>query len=168
MTADEFQKKQYDLSVTAGMNQRYHQRRAGRFAWWDRGFRVGIGVLSAVSAGLAVAAANNSVSHVEGYSVAIAIVVAGIGATLNVLPFGDWEKSHVDLFRRWTDLREEVDALLYHTNGEPSAFVISRLKELDGKLHRICGMEPACKTKLLDECHRAEERSRGVDAACAA
>lgn len=168
MTSEQFQHKQYDISVIAGMNQRYHQRRASLFAWWDKGFRASSCVSSAVAAALVVVMAGTDNKVVAGFSIAAAVIVAAIGALLNVLPFGDWEKSHVDLFRRWTDLREEIDALLYHTNGEPSAFLISRLKELEAKAHRICGMEPACKTKLLDECHRAEERSRGVEAACAA
>jgi hypothetical protein len=63
--------------------------------------------------------------------------VAAAAIVLIVLPFGSLEKEHVDAFRRWTDLREEVDNLEYDLGiGEPSNEIVERLRELDAKKQR--------------------------------
>jgi len=97
------------------------------------------------------------------------IVVGGLAAlaaiALNVLPYGEWASRHNALFERWTDLREDVDKLLFEIEEVPTTQLVDRLKELEGKFHRICGTEPGYKKPLLDECYREEETSRRFAAA---
>lgn len=168
MTSEQFRDKQYEISVMAGINQRYHQSRAGHFAWRDRGFRISIGMLSAVAASLALITVKSTHPAWNWVSMIIATLVAIIGTILNVFPFGDWERQHADLFRRWSDVREDVDGLLYDLDEEPSSYLVERLKNLEAKVHRICGIEPSCKKKLLEMCQKDEHRSRcGESPACA-
>lgn len=160
MTRDEFENEQYRISFTAGMNQRYHQSRAQLWARMDRGFRIAVGLFSVAGASLAVVTATSDSIGWDAASILIAGLAAVVAIILNVLPFGDWERWHVDLFRRWTDLREEIDALLFELNGAPDEMLIGRLKQQDAKVHRICGLEPHPNEALLRKCYRDEDRSR--------
>jgi hypothetical protein len=54
-------------------------------------------------------------------------------------------------------MREDVDSLLFDLDGDPTPAQVARLKELDGKLHRICGSEPNCRKSVIDR-HYAEEK----------
>ena len=94
----------------------------------------------------------------------VALTVASAAAVsalvLNVVPFGAWEKESRDFLRQWTDLREDVESLLFRCPGEPVEHHICELEKLDGKLHRLCGAEPSPNKDLLEECHRAEKQSR--------
>ena len=162
MTREDFRTKRYQLSVIAGMNQRYHQTKSHQY--WKRDFyaKVITAVLATISLGLAIASplARNLMVDVGAIVVALAAALAAI--VLNVLPFGAKEREHVDAFRRWTDLREEVDCLEYDMrDSDPSADLVQRLRQLDAKNQRICGSETLADTALLDQCQAAEERSRG-------
>jgi len=135
------------------MNQRYHQSRASLFARWDRRVKIAVGLLAVAGAVLAF---SGSVV----WSVIISCLAAAAAVVLNVIPISDWHCHHVELFRRWTDLREDADALLFDLNDDVPPELIARLKSLDAKLHRICGSEPEADSRLLVECQQAEERSR--------
>jgi hypothetical protein len=68
------------------------------------------------------------------------------------------------MFQRWTDLREDVESLLYDLgDGEPDSYLVTRLKELAGKVHRICGTEPETDVALAQQCYDAEMNSRKPD-----
>lgn len=86
---------------------------------------------------------------------------AAIGAVaINVVPFETWEQQHRDLFRQWTDLRGEVDALEFEACDPLSDSNLCEFKKLNAKMHRICGDEPHPNHRVLAACHRAEKRSR--------
>jgi hypothetical protein len=168
MTTDDFLYKQYHLSVLTGTNQRYHQEYA---SWWigaDRAAKIVVGVLAIGGACASVVTASLESVRWDIAGIAVAVLAAIAGIVLNVLPFGDWASRHIALFQRWTDLREDVDALLFDLKGDPSAPIVERLKQLDAKVHRICGTEPAPKKSMLVRCQHDEERSRPNGAACAA
>jgi len=163
MTIEEFLDKQFHLSVTAGMNQRYHQSYSTRWCWIDRGFRIAVGIFTVTGAMLAIAASANASSSLALWSIGIAIISAILGVVLNILPFADWERRSSDLFRRWCDLREDVDALEFELKGNPTAALVARLRQFDGKVHRICGMEEKPDEKRLQQCYDQEEASRHPD-----
>lgn len=163
MTPEDFEQKQYATSVCAGMNQRYHQSKASRWARFDRSFRIAVGVAAVGGAMMSVVTATTNGWGWDALSITIASIAAGIGVSLNVVPFGDWERQHVDYFRRWSDLREEVDALEFEIADKPTATQTARLKNLDAKANRICGLEPKADEKLLNECYESEVRSRQPD-----
>jgi hypothetical protein len=95
------------------------------------------------------------------WSAGFSIAAACAAVALNVLPFGTWEQRHRDLFRQWTDLREEADLLEMNlADSPPSEHHIDGLKRLAMKVHRINGSEPAANIKTLAECQHAEEKSR--------
>ena len=162
MTRDEFRDEQFRISVIAGMNQRYHQARVGFWSRWDRVIRIVVALLAVAGFTLATMALVVETSSLD----LSAVVVAGLAAfgavVLNVVPLGNEELRHQDLFRRWTDLREDTDALLFDLNGRVTAAQVSQLKVLDAKVHRICGAEPARSRKLWSRCEREERNSRGI------
>ena len=162
MTPDEFVNKQDHLSITAGMNQRYHQIKASKWTGWQRSVEITVGVVAVAGACLAVAALSYHSTAIDIVSVVVASIAALFAVALNVLPFGDWAAKHADLFRRWTDLREEVDSLLFSSSDQPSDEATQRLQAIDGKIHRICASEPRCDEELLSQCYKKEMKSRTV------
>lgn len=160
MTRDEFLDVQYRVSVTAGMNQRYHQAYTRFWMRWDRASRISVGVLAVGGAMLAVVTSVNTDARWLAASISIAALAAVAAVTLNVVPLSDWALQSSDLFRRWTELREEVDALEFGVGEKPTASVVERLKQVSAKVHRIAAIEPAANEEFLLKCFKAEEASR--------
>lgn len=160
MTRDEFEDKQYEISVTAGMNQRYHQSRAHKWTWWNRGVQISVAVLAVISLCLAVAAALAETALLDGLAILFSSLAVIAAIALNVLPLGDWVQQHLDLLRRWSDVREDVESLPFDLVDEPTPDLIGRLKALDAKVHRICAIEPGCDEELHKKCYQDEKRSR--------
>lgn len=143
------------------MNQRYHQRLAQWWRWWDFVAKVATAFLAVAGAMISVAALSEGHDpSIDAWGVFVAASAALAAVILNVAPFGGWEKEHLDLFRQWTDIREDSESLLFECPREPEPHQICNVQKLDAKLHRICGLEPSPNRKLLDECYRAEKRSR--------
>jgi len=162
MTGEEFRDRQFEISFTAGINQRYHQARESFWTSWDRGVKVLVGVLAV--AGLCITVYTTTPQGATWIQAGVCVAIFGAfsAIALNVLPIGEWAKLHNALFQKWTDLREDVDALLFDLSGEPSDELKDRLKALEAKVHRICGSEPGCKKHLLQQCCNEEKRSRGL------
>jgi hypothetical protein len=162
ITRDDFEQEQYRISVTAGQNQRYHQARLHYWVRRDRWLRIAVAILAFLGAVASILAAVASAVAWDTLAVLIAVVAAIMAIMLNVLPLGDWIGDHRDLFRRWTDLREDVDALLFDLgDSDPTGDLVSRLKEFEAKMHRTCGAElVGPDKKLLRECYDEEMRSR--------
>ena len=157
MTKNEFLDRQFRLSVQAGANQRYHQIKAHYWSRWDRGFRIAVGLSAVIGAMLAVVTAYAPSQIWITASIVTACVAAFIGVVLNVVPYADWEREHCDIFRRWCDLREDVDSLQVEDRDKADG---ERLRQLEAKSHRICGIEPAPDDALWGECSRLENQSR--------
>jgi hypothetical protein len=155
MTRDEFLDAQYKISFIAGMNQRYHQRLASWLAWSDRGVRIVVGFLAVASLVLSLAKQSST------FSIAITLAGAVAAMILNIVPLGEWHRDHVDIFRRWSDLREEIDILAVGVPESVSDEFIARLRCLESKMHRICGSEPHGWSAVLKKCESAERLSRG-------
>jgi len=163
MNTHDIRQKQYELSVNSGMNQRYHQFKTTRWAMWDRGFRILVGLFAVAGAILTSITAAVPESSWIPVSIVIAALAAFLAVVLNVLPFADWERDHLDLFRRWADLREEVDALLFDIDGATNDDMPERLKRIECKGTRIDALEPAPDETFLKKCYKDEMDSRKPD-----
>ena len=165
MTQSDFNYDLLCLGITAGTNQRYHQARAHYWTWWNRGVQITVAVLAVIGVCLAVVVSLVESHWADGFAIFFAILAVIAAIALNVLPLGDWAALHFDLFRRWTDLREDVESLrLLESVDMPEPHSVDRLRELTAKVHRICATEPAAKEDLLKKCHDAEKRSRKTEA----
>ncbi len=161
MTREEFLDKQYELSFTAGMNQRYHQRYATWWWRWDTSAKIVTAILAVASAMLSVGAMfKEHPAELDLWALIVASLAATAAVILNVVPFGTWEQEHRDLLRQWTDLREDSESLLFECPNDPIEHHVGELKKLDSKLHRLCGDEPSPDVKLLDKCLKDEKKSR--------
>jgi hypothetical protein len=147
------------------MNQRYHQHEAHRWWWCDTIAKIVTAVFAVIGMALAIVSASVDSWLADSFGVAVSLIAAVSAVVLNVIPFGAWESKSADLFRRWTDLREEVDTLEFELgDGQPSADLTRWLQDLDAKLHRIVGSEVLANPRLLSQCEYAERRSRGLAA----
>lgn len=160
MTAKEFLDKQYHISVAAGMNQRIHQAKASWWTGWDRACKIIVALLAVASLCLSLWAVSPTGADWGRFSIVISALGALAAIALNVLPLGDWASRHNALFQRWSDMREDVDSILFDVNSDPTATHIRRLKELDAKFHRICGSEPKCRPKVVKHHYAMETKSR--------
>jgi hypothetical protein len=163
MTKKQFNQKQYEVSFTAGMNQRYHQACEHYWTWCDRFCKILVAVLAIAALCFAVVAW--AVEHWawDATAVATATAAAIAAIVLNVLPLGDWARTHQALFQRWTDLREDADTLRSMVGSEPTDEQLVRLRELQAKVHRICGAEPGYDEALLEKFEDDEKQSRKRD-----
>ena len=160
-----FEQKQYEISVAAGMNQRYHQDRISRWVWWDRFFKISVAGLAVVGVCLSIVTAFSTSALAVGSSILFASLAAIAAIALNVLPFGEWASQYASILQRWTDLREDIDALLFDLHDEPTAELVQRLKELEAKLNRINGSEPKGNRALVEHYYSMEKHSRTFDTA---
>ena len=144
MTREEFEHKQYNLSVGAGMNQRYHQEYAARHELVRQLFvTVTIGLVC--------------VSEDFPTQLRCALWLASVFIALALWEAG---RSYGEMFRRWCDYREQIDDLELETGVEATAEMVVNLKRAEAKFHRIGALEPAPNAKLLIECQKAEHKSR--------
>lgn len=158
MNRTDFDKRQYELSVMAGMNQRYHQQQTDLWGSRDRWLRIAVGILAVGGSMLSVV----TIYRTDALWIASSVTVAGIAAfaavILNVIPITDRERRHLDMFRRWSDFREEIDSLRFVLKITDDA--TARLSSLDAKSHRLCALEPTADETLLSICFDKEQRSR--------
>lgn len=162
MNRDDFLHAQHVLSCIAGMNQRYHQIEADRLGTLDARWKIANAIAATLGLGFAVASLFISDTTLNVTGVVLAAVTAVAAFVVNVSTFGERHSENVNFLRRWTEVREEVDDLLYRLGDrDPSEDDIKQLRRLDAKKHRISGDEPLADRDLLDACQDAEERSRG-------
>ena len=170
MTKYDFENKQLAISMTAGTHKRYHQRRWHYWTQMDRWFKIAVGFLAVAGACFAIVTMFHAGETYDLIGMVVAILAAIVAIVLNVFAFGEWASESLDLYRRWTDLREDIDDLLFDLDdSEPTRQdLVERLRRLEAKVHRICGSEPRCKQSLFLECYTDEKQSRqkvAIDAA---
>lgn len=145
------------------MNQRYHQHEASLNASRDLWAKVATAMFAMIGVSLALAGAMTVSGVIDWLGVTFSAIAAVAAIFLNVLPYGAREKEHVDLFRRWTDLREDIDRLEFELgDGSPTPPLAEQLQTLESKLHRICGAEALANQRLWRQCQRAEQSSRNI------
>jgi len=166
MTPKDFLDKQLYLSMGAGTSQRIHQDAAALWTRRDRISKIVVAALAVTSLCLSVWSAAVSSPSLTAVSIAISAIGALAAITLNVLPFGDWASQHNALYQRWSDLRADVDALIFDIRGDPTQGQVARLKDLDTKYHRLCSVEPKIADALIERHYGKEKQSRRKVALC--
>jgi hypothetical protein len=154
MTNSEYQKRLYELIYTCEMNQLYHQILEWRFGFADKALKIIVGILAVAGAVLAVPGLPSSWAWTGFY---VAGLSAAFAVALNVIPIGDKEKIHGELFRLWTDLlkdalQEEHKTCEKDEGKEAHALHDSRLRELLAKKESLNASESAVWKNLLLRC----------------
>ncbi len=160
MTNEQCAAKLYDVRFTAGFNQRYHQICEWRYGIADKSVRIAVGVLAIASLVATAMRGGWLADHSLGVSV-IALIAAII---LNVIPLGEREKFHGELFHRWTDLRKDAELQLVRVDAAKEMdvaddHICERLRELIARCNDIDAQEPAPFRKLLRRCEDDERES---------
>ncbi len=145
----------YELSVIAGMNQRYHQTIAARWGCGDAATKITVGLFAVAGAVVSVATSGGGWGTA---SIVVSFIAAFAAISLNVVPLSDRKELHLDLFRRWTGLREAIDTLPFSSFPSKSRDLI--YKDLLSKQHQICASEPLASPALLQKCFDEEQESR--------
>jgi hypothetical protein len=154
MTNNEYQTRLYELINICEINQLYHQRLEWRFGFADKALKIIVGVLAVAGAVLAVPGIPTSWTWA-------AFIVASLSAVfavaLNIIPVGDKEKSHGEMFRLWSDLlkdalQEEHKTCEMESGKDVPKSVDEHLRELIGKKECLNASESAAWPKLLLRC----------------
>lgn len=160
---DCFEKLEY-LSFTAAMSQRYHQHQWTRFVKTDKCIRICVGVISLFSAISSLLSASMGLLVLSLISAFISVIALAVAIILNIYPAGEKGAYHRDLFRRWSDLRENVDGQIVLVEGLDSnkvpGEIYLRLRELTTKKERINSLEESPNEELLTKCYQAENLAR--------
>src|SRR5207249_9315281 len=101
----------------------------------------------------------------NGWGLPVAIVSVIVAIALNIIPIGDWEKTHAELFRSWSDLRKDAEveatkACSLDPKDSVPPHVADRLCDLTNKEHSLDADEPAPWKWLLKRCQGDEVQSR--------
>jgi hypothetical protein len=161
MKKKELQHRYYLLNVTCGINQRYHNLLQWRFSWLDRILKIAVGFLATF--GLILACPGMDWPPLGLVVAFISLVVA---IALNVIPVGEWDKRHLDLFRQWSTLRKEAEVDWNKTDdieGEDPEITKTyrdRIIEITNREHDLHAAEPSAWRKLLARCQEDENESR--------
>lgn len=165
---DDLIKKLNNLSFTAAMNIRYHQYKWTKYSYIDKSIRIAVGIVAVLS----VVASSMGSSDIKNILIAnlsflLSILSLIVAIVLNIAPVSDRETFHRDLFRRWSDLREEVDSEIVRVesldisgNEEGLNKFMNRLEDLTRKKNRINAFEDSPDDELLKKCYRQENKAR--------
>lgn len=140
-------------SYTARMNQLYHTNLTWWFGVTDRCLRIIVGILAVTSAVLAQ-------SDHSGWGFGLAMFTALMAVVLNVLPVGEWEKNHLDLFRRWSNVRRQWERMemsissITDITKDLTKPVVEEMNELNAEKLRIESDEPAASRKYVSRCQK--------------
>jgi hypothetical protein len=160
MNNTDYKLKLHELKITCGINQRYHQYLEWRLWLADKLIRIVVGALAV--GGLVLAVPGMSFSPDAGLWVAIVSLVAAL--VLNIIPVGDWEKTHGELFRLWSYLRKDVVQNELKTwdaedDKDATKAASEHLCELTLKAADLDTQEPAPWLGLLKRCQGDELES---------
>jgi hypothetical protein len=159
MTYRDYKTRLEALLFTCGMNQRYHQHLQHQWACWDRGIRIAVGIIAVIALIVAIPHAAS-----ESVGLAVATIALALAFILNVLPVGEWDKLHAELFHLWSDLRkdavlEDHKACNFDFDDKMRDHLTDRLAELTTKSECLSATEPKANKELLWRCMEDENES---------
>ena len=159
MVRNDFWDKITTLIFHCDINQRYHQKTAWIWKACDRSAKILVAVMAVTALCLTIAHGESSVVRFEIASGCIAVLAA---IALNVVPFGEYEKTSDEMFHSWSDLRKdaEIQSLKVSNVTDISDCMVERLEELIGKQHSLNAIEPAPNRKRLQECQEDYNQQR--------
>lgn len=159
MLVKNYRNKMYELIVVSGMNHTYHQAYESFWGKWDKGVKAAVCILTVIGLVLAVPGIDMPWTGLW-----MAIVSACAAFVLNIVPIGDWEKEHGEMFRLWSDLRsdcenEELKTCSSAEEDTVPKHAAERLLDLQSKSNALHAMERNPNTRFLDACHAKVEKS---------
>ena len=165
MTNRELKDRLDDLIYTCGMNARYHQQTAANRGSWDKGIRITVGILAVAGLVFAVPNLKMGTLDVPLVGLFVAIISLVVAVILNIVPVGDREKLHGELFRMWSELRKDAEMEEYKVcEADPDAQApehsFERVRELAGKSLALDADEPEPNKKRLELCQGDENERR--------
>ncbi len=163
-----------DLSFQCGMNQRYYQIQASNAWWWATAIALAVAIIALASTLLTVASYYRPddpdklpVIGLRRYftlgriSLVVSVMSLIAATILNVAPVTSEGQYYSDLFRRWSDLRQDVDGLKEEADsGSPEEYIAKRYRDLLIKKNAISAHERAPDTALVERCWEDENESR--------
>jgi hypothetical protein len=157
----------WDLSVTCGMNQRYHQYKLDFWSTSSTAIMVVVAIVALASAILTVASFCRNNRGLGIASLVTSLLSVSVAVALNVIPADTNARFYADMFRRWSDLRQDVDVLQVSAdaNGRDkplTPWMLERFNQLLMKKNALNALEPAPNMDLLAQCQEEEERARGL------
>src|ERR1043165_8038616 len=99
MTNNELRRELWTIKGYCDINQRYNQQPASRCGTWDKGAKIAVAITAAIA--FAAVFLNEHWKALEGI---IAFIALAMAIVLNVLPFGEYQKTHDHLFLGWSHL----------------------------------------------------------------
>ena len=171
MNSDQLWESLTELSITAGMNQRYYQHMLGQSQGWSRtvDWIVIIATFAVFTVGLI--AYFRPKRQIMGYSCRIdwiALFFSGLTALLSLLlvatPSNRDVYYNASMYSAWSDLRKDIDAAIQDLDNISAEYARQRFRDLQLKKNALNEREtaPADQT-LLEKFLAAEEKSRGVE-----
>jgi hypothetical protein len=136
------------------MNVRYHQHYVCKWRIVDRAIRIAVGILAVFGLLFSVPGFDY-----QPWGLIVGIVSLITAVVLNIVPVGDWEKLHGELFRLWADLRKQAAKENHRAcdldddeTKEVTKAMAERLGDLDEDGQVLDSMEPAPSKAFLKEC----------------
>lgn len=160
MNIQAYREQLFSLEYACGVNQRYHKILEWRWGMGEKAVKVLMGVMAVC--GLIVTMPDMASLRVE---VAIGILSVISALALNVMPLGDREKFHGEMFRRWSDLRSDVETEDVKVERKVRTdragdVCIERLEELLAKKVSLNASESHAFGSLLHRCQEDENQCR--------
>lgn len=178
MNKEEILDTLYQLSVTAGTNQRYYRDLLTTSEAEDSHIRFIVGAVAIVSLALAIVAVFRGEASPLPWkfeilkkftswnvaSVCVAILSAIVAWQLNESPEVSALVRTADIYRRWSDLRTDIDTLQEQVEQEPDDKLPSdigeRMRVLLARKNQNNAYDRAPDEKLLEKCEEDENLSR--------
>lgn len=188
MTPNDLYEKLWQLSLTAGMNQRYYESQEHSLWVWDTTFQLValfFGaltlVVSMVPTPKAVRKSKSdepepeprkptrfsrsvdwTVSNLSPIFAFLTIAGMGLGSIVNV---SDWHRKATELRTYWTQIRADAESVsnsLAINRDKPAApdWLIDRYNDLQSRRVTIMSSEPSVNRTLLERCWNEEIESR--------
>ena len=167
MTIDQLRDLVFELSVTAEINQRYHQGMATYWQNWGLAFQ-------ALTAATTIVVLTLSIfsylvpknKRLGAWSIGASLASAIGGVTLLFVPFGAWQCESTAFLGKWTEVRTDADSLdarLLAHDGDSIELPVDSLSEyeaLKARANTLNGQETAPWSDWLDECQEVAQYAR--------
>lgn len=157
-------------AYVARVNQKYHLLMKTIWLWTDRFFRILLGVFSIAAliytltgsepVHASQVADGTNAQQGDSWELRIAWITALLAVALNVLPVNEWSNLHLDLYRRWTALRNNWESLEIHSVPHDTAKAIAEtrlleeLESLNAEKNKLDAEEPRQYVWLMRICQR--------------
>jgi hypothetical protein len=157
--SSECKRRLHELKFVTRMNQQYHQILQWRWAVADRIVRIMVAFIA--SASVCFGLLGLCYTYCNSYAIGASCCGLAVALILNVVPFAGKERFYADTFRRWSDLRQEIESLEVQVADVRSQtrvpkHIVDRVRVLTEKRNIVNASEPCPYGPVLDRCEEAQ------------